>query len=247
MASAKKQNTPLQDTVATLKGKALQLNEELLMTSDEWIEGSVATGEKVQDLMEKVLKSGTTLLGKQQELALHTIETLIGQYKTGNEKFRKLLGLDKYQARKAKAKRAIKKTKNKKSVRVNAKTTTSIDANLVEVIKKDAVATKKASTKKSRKKTTTKVDLTKINGIGPKIAALLYKSGIKTYEQLAETKVETLKEILTKAGKRYASYDPTTWAQQAELAAAGKWEVLKVWMDRVKAGKSKGNRKITLL
>jgi len=71
-------------------------------------------------------------------------------------------------------------------------------------------------------------DLKKIEGIGPKIS---------TFEALAAAKVETLKGILADAGKRYQMHDPTTWPEQASLAAEGKWEELKTLQDELDGGK----------
>ena len=70
-------------------------------------------------------------------------------------------------------------------------------------------------------------DLTKIEGIGPKISGLFIAAGITTFAQLAKTPVSTLSDILHKAGSRYASHNPGTWPQQAQLAADGKWDELK--------------------
>jgi len=70
-------------------------------------------------------------------------------------------------------------------------------------------------------------DLTKIEGIGPKISGLFIAAGITTFAQLAKTPVSTLSDILHKAGSRYASHNPGTWPQQAHLAADGKWDELK--------------------
>ncbi len=69
-------------------------------------------------------------------------------------------------------------------------------------------------------------DLTKIEGIGPKIAELLRNDGIITFEKLSETSEETLKGILAKAGKRFQVHNPTTWAAQAKMAAKGDWVAL---------------------
>jgi len=66
---------------------------------------------------------------------------------------------------------------------------------------------------------------------------LLTKGGIPTFEALAEAKVETLKGILADAGKRYQMHDPTTWPEQASLAAEGKWEELKTLQDELDGGK----------
>ena len=70
-------------------------------------------------------------------------------------------------------------------------------------------------------------DLTKIEGIGPKISGLFIAAGITTFEELANTPVATLSDILHKAGSRYASHNPGTWPEQAQLAADGKWDELK--------------------
>ena len=69
-------------------------------------------------------------------------------------------------------------------------------------------------------------DLTKIEGIGPKISGLFIAAGITTFAELAKTPVATLSDILHKAGSRYASHNPGTWPEQAQLAADGKWDEL---------------------
>ncbi len=82
-------------------------------------------------------------------------------------------------------------------------------------------------------------DLTKIEGIGPKINELFQAAGIKTFAQLADAKVERLSEILHAAGARFASHNPGTWPKQAELARDGKWAELKTWQDALDGGKQK--------
>ncbi len=80
-------------------------------------------------------------------------------------------------------------------------------------------------------------DLKIVEGIGPKIAELLIAKGIITFVQLGATSQETLSEILTEAGGIYASKDSSTWAKQAQLAAEGKFDELKVWQDELNGGK----------
>lgn len=78
-----------------------------------------------------------------------------------------------------------------------------------------------------RKSDTPKADeLEIIEGIGPKIAMLLYDSGIFTFRDLATTPVYKIQEILEQAGPQFASHDPSTWTQQAKLAAEGRWDDL---------------------
>ncbi|MGC9353586.1 MAG: 50S ribosomal protein L27 [Mariniphaga sp.] len=79
-------------------------------------------------------------------------------------------------------------------------------------------------------------DLKKIEGIGPKIAEIFNEAGINTYAKLAAASENKLKEILTDAGSRYASKNPSTWPQQAKLAADGKWDELKKLQDNLKGG-----------
>lgn len=82
-----------------------------------------------------------------------------------------------------------------------------------------------------------KDDLTVVEGIGPKIQELLYQYGIRTYDQLADTDVARLKEILAAAGPQLAMHDPGTWPSQANLAANDQWEALKSIQGFLKGGK----------
>ena len=77
-------------------------------------------------------------------------------------------------------------------------------------------------------------DLTIIEGIGPKIEALLNQSSIQTWDDLAEMDVDALKAILFAAGPGYQIIDPTTWPAQAQLAINGEWELLKEYREEVK-------------
>lgn len=78
-------------------------------------------------------------------------------------------------------------------------------------------------------------DLKLIEGIGPKIDGLLKAAGISTFAELAATDVSRLRELMNEARLRIA--DPTTWPEQAALAAAGKLDELKVLQDRLNAGR----------
>jgi large subunit ribosomal protein L27 len=96
---------------------------------------------------------------------------------------------------------------------------------------------KKAAAPKKAAKSGGQDDLKKIEGIGPKIASLLNEGGIITFAQLSETDPEKIREILEAAGSRYKVHDPTTWPQQAGLAAEGKWDELKALQEELKGGK----------
>ena len=75
-----------------------------------------------------------------------------------------------------------------------------------------------------------------IEGIGPKIESVLNEAGIRSFAQLAGSSVASLEKIVrSDAGIKVAF--PDTWPQQAGLAAAGKWEELERFQDKLKGGR----------
>lgn len=82
-------------------------------------------------------------------------------------------------------------------------------------------------------------DLTRIEGIGPKIAAVLTQNGVSTFAQLADTAPEKITEMLKTSGGRFGMARPETWPQQAALAAAGKWDEFKKLTDELVGGVKK--------
>ena len=78
-------------------------------------------------------------------------------------------------------------------------------------------------------------DLTRIEGIGPKVSKTLTKAGISTFEALSSTPVEDIEKILRDAGLKMM--DATTWPQQAKLAAQGDWEGLQKLQDNLSGGR----------
>jgi DNA-directed RNA polymerase subunit beta' len=80
-------------------------------------------------------------------------------------------------------------------------------------------------------------DLTKVEGIGPKVCELLIAAGVPTFKKLSETSPEAIKEILAGGGGMIATMDPTTWPDQAKMAHAGEWDKLQAWQDELDGGK----------
>ena len=80
-------------------------------------------------------------------------------------------------------------------------------------------------------------DLTRIEGIGPKIEKMLNDDLIYTWAELATTPLDRLKGILRKGGDRYKMHDPTSWPDQAKLAAEGRWDELKELQDILDGGR----------
>ena len=81
-------------------------------------------------------------------------------------------------------------------------------------------------------------DLKRIEGIGPKISGVLYDAGISTFAQLADADEGQLERILNEADPRLLRLArPTTWPEQAALAAAGEWEALNALQGKLKGGR----------
>jgi large subunit ribosomal protein L17 len=134
--------------------------------------------------------------------------------------------------RKTKKKTEVKKEDAAEAVVEDVKATKDVVEDTVEETdkkKKDEVADSKTESD----------DLTKVEGIGPKISEILREKGISSFAILAETKVDKLSEILADAGSRYKSHDPQTWPEQAKLAADGKWDELKKLQDELDGGRVK--------
>lgn len=80
-------------------------------------------------------------------------------------------------------------------------------------------------------------DLKIIEGIGPKTEELLKEYGVTNWSILAANGAENLKAILRKAGPPFDMLDPSTWSEQARLAANGEWERLKKYQDYLIGGR----------
>ena len=85
--------------------------------------------------------------------------------------------------------------------------------------------------------TAVKDDLTKVEGIGPKVQGLLNEAGIHTFADLAAKTPEELDAILDAAGSIYKAMEEGSWPKQAALAAEGKWDELKKLQDELIGGK----------
>ncbi|KAA3647222.1 MAG: hypothetical protein DWQ07_06895 [Chloroflexi bacterium] len=80
-------------------------------------------------------------------------------------------------------------------------------------------------------------DLTKIEGIGPKISELLKNDDISSFADLAAAEEPRLQKILDDAGSRYQMHEPDTWPEQAQLAANGKWDELEKLQEELQGGR----------
>jgi predicted flap endonuclease-1-like 5' DNA nuclease len=102
---------------------------------------------------------------------------------------------------------------------------------------KPAKAAPAKATKEVKAATTAADDITKIEGIGAKIAELLAAENINTFALLSKATAKKLKSILDAAGSKFQMHNPASWPKQAKLAAAGKWDELAKLQDELKGGK----------
>lgn len=80
-------------------------------------------------------------------------------------------------------------------------------------------------------------DLTLVEGIGPKIAALMQEAGFTTWAKMGAASIEELQTVIDNAGERFSLHKADSWPMQAELAAQGRWEELKKLQDKLDGGR----------
>ena len=88
---------------------------------------------------------------------------------------------------------------------------------------------KKAATSSKRRTKMTGDDFTKLSGIGPSMSATLKTLGIDTFEKLAATDDDILRDMLESSGARMNNNKDVmdTWNEQATVAAKGDFATLK--------------------
>ena len=120
-----------------------------------------------------------------------------------------------------------------------AKATPAVKEVKVAPVTKDAKTAPAAKEVKAAKKVIKEIadDLTKIEGVGKKIAELLSAEKIISFQDLAKSTPKKIRTILDAAGSKFQMHDPATWPKQAKLAAAGKWDELKKLQSELKGGK----------
>jgi predicted flap endonuclease-1-like 5' DNA nuclease len=80
-------------------------------------------------------------------------------------------------------------------------------------------------------------NLSRIEGIGPKLESMLNENNIYTFRQLADAAQAQLQAIIDKGGEAYRIHDPGTWPEQAKLLSEGNIEDFEKLTLELKGGK----------
>ena len=78
-------------------------------------------------------------------------------------------------------------------------------------------------------------DLTKLEGVGPKVAAILAEAGITTFADLANADAVEIDKVLD--AHKLHMMDSEGWIEQAKLAAKGDMEGLAKLQNELKGGR----------
>lgn len=138
-------------------------------------------------------------------------------------------------AGKGSSKKATEESAEKKTAKAKVENTEATPKTAKTADTPKATVAPKTTAKKA---TTAGDDLTKVEGIGPKVKGLFNDAGISTFAELASKTADELKDILVPHGGRYAGMNTETWPKQAQLAAENKWDELKKWQDELNGGKA---------
>lgn len=80
-------------------------------------------------------------------------------------------------------------------------------------------------------------DLTRLEGIGNKVAKVLNHAGITTFAALAHANAAEIQKALSAAGLQMMNAEG--WIEQAKLAAQGDWTALEKMQGELKGGRRK--------
>lgn len=78
-------------------------------------------------------------------------------------------------------------------------------------------------------------DLTRIEGIGPKVASVLQEAGIRNFDALSRAEPGEIQGVLNTAGLQMMR--PEGWIDQARLAARDDWDGLEKLQGELKGGR----------
>jgi predicted flap endonuclease-1-like 5' DNA nuclease len=208
----------------------------------EWVQSFRKTEKTVEKIAVK--KDDVKVSKSKNGTGNHTdiLEKPTSKAKSKSEKVKKTVAIIDKTVEKVKAEtvkdKVVKKVKSVKTVDAVVEITKPIVAvkettkkvqkpiqEAKEVVKKEVSVSKKILIN----------DLSIIEGIGPKIANILFDKNVKNFKTLIATPVENIKIWLKE--NKLPFIDPTTWAEQAQLVDAGKMVEFEALKKVLKNGK----------
>ncbi len=140
---------------------------------------------------------------------------------------------------KAATKSSVKAKTGKASNTASAKSPKAKSSTIKKVPAPKNTVIKNTETKSSAK-SQTKVDgddFTKLTGIGPSMSAILKSLGVDTFEKLAATDDDILRDMLEASGARMNNNKEAmdSWNEQATVAATGDFKALKAMQAALKS------------
>jgi len=112
---------------------------------------------------------------------------------------------------------------------------TPTPAEVIDVAEPEAVPTQAEATEPEAKSDEPD-DLTRIEGIGPKMSQALRAAGLDTFEKVASASMEDLRKAIEAADMNFAP-SAESWAEQASFAAKGDWDGLSTLQDTLISGR----------
>lgn len=139
----------------------------------------------------------------------------------------------------AKAAGSTTSSKAKTTAKSSAKSATKAKPSkpaAVKTTKPKATSADKKATPAKRKAKAGGDDFTKLSGIGPSMSATLKSLGIDTFQKLASTDDDILRDMLEQSGARMNNNkdDMDSWNEQATVAATGDFKALKAMQVELK-------------
>jgi predicted flap endonuclease-1-like 5' DNA nuclease len=114
---------------------------------------------------------------------------------------------------------------------------TRAEAAEVDIAKREKELDKRAQEVASQKAKIRNMqdDLTVIDGIGPRVSSVLRNAGITSFSKLADRELDEVQGILVAENPSLTRFtDPSTWREQARMAADGEWGGLKALQESIK-------------
>ncbi len=183
-----------------VKGGISKTNQYIIENADKTLDKALEVSENWQEVLAKAIKKGTKVWAKNQEIFFDTLDEMKVHHNARVANIKKLVNFKTPATLIEEAKPLAEKIEQ-----VKTKTTKA-----VKEVKEEAVEVAEQVIELVDNK------ITDIKGIGPKLGEILNEAGMESVQDILDTPIEKIKEVLEAAGGRYKSMDPQKWIDQAK-------------------------------